>query len=462
MSAVEANHVDTDGSSDQGRARSSRRRGRRRGIEIRAGSVKQARLEAGLSLGQVALGDISRTAIYFVETGKARPSIETLQLIATRTNKPMDFFVGDTGDSAALAEVERLVSIGDNAAAVEAAEALLKRSSDARTVATARLSAAPAHIRLGQPAEARALAAAARAHFESAGDVLMTAESIGWEAAGALMMQDPAALSLAREALARCRSLSPVPANTEAKLLAIVGHAHSFRHEYTEAIQAYEQATAVDTAFTDLRRLSYIYGNLSLAYQETGRYAEAARYLHRALALQETLHDTISIAVSENNLALLLHRQGDLAGAFSYAESSNRRYEELGIDAGRANVLMTLAELELARSNYYAAARWATMARDVARRAGEPVNVGEAHLWLGRVAAARRDYGAADAEFVVAFQIFESADAVEWQARGHTVYAEILEARGDLAAANRHLRLALAAVQAPARPVAETSRAAIA
>src|SRR5437868_14540052 len=73
---------------------SSRRRGRRRGVEIRPGSVKQARLESGLSLGQVARNDISRTAIYFVETGKAKPSIETLRLIAERTTKPLAFFLG--------------------------------------------------------------------------------------------------------------------------------------------------------------------------------------------------------------------------------------------------------------------------------------------------------------------------------------------------------------------------------
>src|SRR5579864_7908168 len=71
----------------------SGRRGRRQGVVIKPGTVKQARLEAGLSLGQVAREDISRTAIYFVETGKAKPSIETLTLIAQRTGKPVDFFL---------------------------------------------------------------------------------------------------------------------------------------------------------------------------------------------------------------------------------------------------------------------------------------------------------------------------------------------------------------------------------
>src|SRR5579872_7580062 len=69
------------------------RRGRRKGVPIKPGTVKQARLEAGLSLGQVARDDISRTAIYFVETGKAKPSMETLTLIAQRTGRPIEFFL---------------------------------------------------------------------------------------------------------------------------------------------------------------------------------------------------------------------------------------------------------------------------------------------------------------------------------------------------------------------------------
>src|SRR5437588_12895641 len=124
---------DSDGSGEQSAAFSSRRRGRRRGIEIRPGAVKQARAEAGLSLGQVAQRDISRTAIYFVETGKAKPSMETLQLIASRTKKPLDFFLGEgteAANEAALADIERMVVTGDNDGAVAAAEDFVARTVD--------------------------------------------------------------------------------------------------------------------------------------------------------------------------------------------------------------------------------------------------------------------------------------------------------------------------------------------
>jgi transcriptional regulator with XRE-family HTH domain len=57
--------------------------------------VRQARLEAGLSLAQVAGDDVSRTFILFVEQGRARPSSTVLRLIARRTGKPTAFFLRD-------------------------------------------------------------------------------------------------------------------------------------------------------------------------------------------------------------------------------------------------------------------------------------------------------------------------------------------------------------------------------
>jgi transcriptional regulator with XRE-family HTH domain len=55
--------------------------------------VKRARVEAGLSLAQVARDDVSRTFLYLVEQGRSRPSKSTLALIARRTHKPIDYFL---------------------------------------------------------------------------------------------------------------------------------------------------------------------------------------------------------------------------------------------------------------------------------------------------------------------------------------------------------------------------------
>src|SRR6195256_6478963 len=161
MSEVHA-HPAADGPREIGKATSGRR-GRRKGVEIKAGTARQARLEAGLSLGQVAGTDISRTAIYFVETGKAKPSMETLKLIASRTGRPLDFFLSrpstmEARSSAVTAEIERLITSGDAAGALTAGEAQLVAERDEEIAARIKFLMATAHLRLAQAVQARRLA----------------------------------------------------------------------------------------------------------------------------------------------------------------------------------------------------------------------------------------------------------------------------------------------------------------
>src|SRR5690242_18537650 len=261
---------EADGSMQHGKATSSRRRGRRRGVEIRPGSVKQARQQAGLSLGQVAREDISRTAIYFVETGKARPSMETLQLIADRTGHPLDFFLAASGEGyfhpeAKIAELERLMSTGDNAGVAAVSEAALAQKSDPETQARIRLIASLAYLRLAQPVVGRRLAVAARAYFEKAEDLARVAECLNNEASAAALMEDPSAVQIAEGALATCRSLKPVPSVLESRILLTLGTALVGSRRWLEAIACYEQAIAANEVVQDLHRLSLLYSGLSLS-----------------------------------------------------------------------------------------------------------------------------------------------------------------------------------------------------
>src|SRR2546423_11048040 len=95
---------------------------RPKGIAVRPDAVRQARLESGLSLADLARGQLTRAAIHLVETGKMRPSMRTLQLIAQRTGRPVSFFIdgpqGSAAQRAARDELSHLVDTGDNAGAV--------------------------------------------------------------------------------------------------------------------------------------------------------------------------------------------------------------------------------------------------------------------------------------------------------------------------------------------------------
>src|SRR5213082_734180 len=93
--------------------------GRRRlpGINLRQGAAKQARLESGLSLAQLGKGHVTAPAIYLIETGRTRPSLPTLEHIARRTGRPVEFFLADPGGVtdetlAGLVELEQMVAAG--------------------------------------------------------------------------------------------------------------------------------------------------------------------------------------------------------------------------------------------------------------------------------------------------------------------------------------------------------------
>jgi tetratricopeptide (TPR) repeat protein/DNA-binding XRE family transcriptional regulator len=464
MPEVQAHPSDADGPSTIGKATSGRR-GRRRGIEIKPGTAKQARLDAGLSLGQVAGGEISRTAIYFVETGKAKPSIETLKLIASRTGRPLDYFLSqpstmEARSTAVTAEIERLITGGDPAGALAAGDAQLGAERDPEIAARIKFMMATAHLRLAQPVQARRLASSARGYFEESGDLLMVAECLGSEASAAYMMQDPGALALAEGALATCRSLKPVPSITESRLLAVLAGVHATNHHWQAAIETYEQAIEAGDMVQDLRRLSIMYSGLSLAYQEVGQLNQAVHYAHRAMAIHETLNDRMSLARSENNLGLVLLRGGDTVKARPHLERSLRLFEETGLDVGKAAPLLSLCELALAESQIEEAARFANEALDLAIRLSEPASVAEAHIWRGLVAAAREDASAVDAEFAASFDVLKEPGASpERSSRAHAHYADILEARGDMAGAIQHLKIA---VGSRASHMAGDSKAAIA
>src|SRR4029077_9270451 len=123
------------------------------------GAVKQARQESGLSLAQVGKGHVTAPAIYLIETGRTRPSLPTLEHIAHRTGKPVEFFLADPGGASdetqtAMVELESMVAEGRNVEAISLGQWLLDRGSSAHRLGRIRYYLGQAHLQLAQPVEA--------------------------------------------------------------------------------------------------------------------------------------------------------------------------------------------------------------------------------------------------------------------------------------------------------------------
>jgi tetratricopeptide (TPR) repeat protein len=231
--------------------------------------------------------------------------------------------------------------------------------------------------------------------------------------------------------------------STEVRILGHIAAIHTLHHEWQEAIGRYEEAVERAGNLRDLSRVARMYNDLSIAYQQTGALAEAAAYLHKAVAIHQMQNDRQELAYSENNLASVLMEQGQLATAERHLQVALKLFDELQLETRRSHVVLSLSELNIARGDYELAERYADQALTLATRNLEPMTAALAHQVLGQMAELRQDQARADDQFSKALAILRGLEIPQRLIECHTKYAEILEDRGDIGKALQHLKAAV-------------------
>ena len=429
------------------------KRGRLKGIEVKPGSVRQARTEAGLSLAGVAGRDLTRAAIHLIETGKSRPSMPTLELISRRTGKPLSYFLapedglGRTGGGAAerrLLEVEHLLESGQMAEAVAAASELLPAVADTWDLGRLHLWIGRAQVHLRQTEPAVGHLRTARDLFERLGDQWLAVEALDWEGSALYIEHDAGCLPVTEEALERARKLEPRDTALEVRILSHLGNIHNLLYDWDGAVKHLQAAIELSDQVRDLGRVARMYQALGISYEGMGRPDQGLGYAQKAMAIYRMLNDQVSIASTENSLGLLMMRMGDQTGAEHHLRASIRHMTDLGITRSMSHSILSLAELQLNRGSLDDADRQVREAMTLAAEHGERLSIGLGHQFLGQIAAARGEEAEADRNFEQALQIFAEEDAAERLVDCRSAYAHLLEDRGDTRGALEQTKLALA------------------
>jgi tetratricopeptide (TPR) repeat protein len=428
----------------------SKYRGRRKGIPVREGSVRQARKEARLSLAQVAGNLVSRTAIHLIETGKSRPSLETLEQIARQTRKPVEFFLLSP-DSAPelterrrdLSELERLTLMREFEKVIDVGPALLQKQWGDEDKALVHFYLGQAYCRLVRPTEALQHLPAAREAFERVGDEWMAVDALDWEASALGLMEDPGAIPLAREALVRCRRLDPKPPQTEARILGHIANMYIVAEAWGEAVRYYEAAVEAAGGVKDLLQLAKMHHGLGTAYQRMQQPAKARQQLDKALALYSIESDLSAVYRLENDLGDLLLHQGQLDSAEQHFRSALAGSTALHMDRrGRGFILANLGEVSLRRGHLEQARQQLLEALDAGTIVGEQLVVASAHALLGQLESRQGDLELSSEHFESAIRILEALDMPDRLRDCHIACAESLYERGDVGSAALHWKAA--------------------
>ncbi len=442
----------------------SRRRAVRRskGVAVRPEAVREARLEKGLSLAEVAGGDLTRAAIHLVETGKMRPSMRTLELIARRTGHPVSFFMVEHGPAEQQAgrdELSRLVDIGANADALALGSRLLAEGLEAGIEADVQFAIGRAHVRLSDGASALRPLSRARDLFERMGDGWMVAHVMDQEAVAMFLVEDPRTLSRALEVLERCERLQPPAPQLRAGILNLLGGIHLRSHDWRNAARFYEMGLEAREGLVSLRLTARLHDGLSIARQRLGDFGASLHSAERASALYAADTDVTGLIRAENNLGYVLLRQGELDAASAHLARALELCDEHEFERrGRAHVLNSIGELHLARGEPELARTHLLRSLDAAQSMGERDSEATARHLLGSACLQLDEEDAAHGWFTSAIELLTQLDLPERLRACSTEYAELLCRRGRVDESIAYWRIAARADEhATGAPAVDTA-----
>ena len=409
-------------------------------MAINPAVLRQARIDARLSLAEVAGGAMTKQAVHLFETGRARPTPDKLRAIVERLgNTSMDAVLAHASEHrmAELAEQRRYGDLEQLAR-----QTLRQKGGTHRARAMANFYAARAVLdRL--PNRALTLFRRARRQLLRAGEPWLAAEAMDWEAAALYLLQDPNAVEVGQQALQRYRALPDRQSHVEARMLEHIGTYRLQRGEHVPAIRCYREAIEVAGSRLDLARLAHIYHGLAEGCRQAGEVRQALDYMERTVHFYRTEHDvrgpvSANLARAENDYGVHLMRLGRWERAEEMIRAALEHYAEIGVEPGRAHALLSMGELNQLRGRPREALEWTFQAVGHAERLGETAALASAHQQMGDIWLAAGEHDRFEACFERALEILDGTGLRELRAecaarreRGRAASRSACAAGGD-------------------------------
>jgi tetratricopeptide (TPR) repeat protein len=411
--------------------------------------VRTARRELGLSQAQLAGEELTKGFISQLESGQVRPSIRSLQLIASRLSKPLDYFLGD----------ERLETHKRVAFHRLAAEAAVERRE---------WSAVGEHVREGLDAGATAgerasllqllgSAEVAVRSFERAFELitealnLVTVESDPQLVAQLFYLRGSAYAGLAQlpaatESYEACRDVIErfelVDPRLRARVCISLGTMYRRLGRASKAIASYETALSLATRSSEMELAARGYMGVAVTHYDSGELEAAIAAYQRALELFRRIQDVDFELNASQSIADIQLESGDVATAKASAERVLSRAVEVGNARNASIAEVILSRVALREGRPDEALRKASHAEQVLR---ETKDRGQQADALGAMAAAYEGLGKtdeADAAYKASIDMYTSVNNYADRSEMAAEYARVLKARGEIDQAFAMLELA--------------------
>jgi len=409
--------------------------------------VRSARRERGMSQAQLAGEELTKGFISQVESNLVRPSVRSLQIIAARLGKSLDYFLGDVPLAtekrlafhrlAAEAAAERhdwQVVRDEVGAGLECVPPKRERAALLRLLAQADLAAAQREPAFDRINEALSL-------LDTTTDAAEVArlQHLRGVAYGQLNQYLAAAEALeqARDTMERHEVIDP---RQRARVLVALGTVYRRLGRTAKAMQTYSSALDLASASSELRVAAQGYMGVAVSLYDSGELDAAIHNYRRALDLFERVEDRAFELSVLHSLAAIQFERGAADEAQVLAVRSLDLAKMAGDERVEAAAQVILARITLAAGDPEAALELAklaekTLAMDRVQRADALRVIGAAHDAL-------KAYPASDRAYKKAIELLGEVDDRPDRSAFAAEYAKKLRARGDVDSAFHYLELA--------------------
>ncbi len=359
--------------------------------------IRQMRQNRGLTQEQLADGKLTKSFISLLERGAAKPSVDTLLVLARRLGTSVDGLLGSEGhlpDQAAI----NLLALSADAMRKRRMGLAASLHGAARFVAESYNLEEP----LREVTLQEAQLALERRDFELAtqkvneGLQQCAGAKDRWRTGRALVLLGRLqlvrrelleAVKTLEQALAALRQAkaSRDPARSEA--LIFLGTALAYLGKHDLAMKHYVEAADAQATHQDPVLRGRALWGLGLACRRLGDLDRAAKCLSEAKEVFEAAEELPDLAGVLHNIGQLLYEQRRYADALRHLSHALRVKEQLNMRITRATTLTEIARVHLATNNLEDAAAMAEQAIKAAQDAPDVMEGAEARTVLAAVCA---------------------------------------------------------------------------
>ncbi len=411
--------------------------------------VRAARRELGLSQSQLAGTELTKGFISQIESGLVRPSVRSLQVIANRLGKSLDYFLGDeplaTGKRREFHQLAALAAFEsrdwDSARASLAAAFAESPTGTER----ARLYAIQARISIANHEFEHAFDDVANGlggldpdrEPEVVADLLYRRGHAYVELGQLGAAAD--AFEAARELIERHEITDP---RLRAQLLVALGTTYRRLNRTSKAVATYEAALAIASRSSLLELSARSLMGVAVTLYDSGEYDGAINSYRRALDIWQRLSDVSFELSTMHSLAAVYFEAGDPARAREVAQLCLDRARAAEDARNAAVAEVELARVALSEGDARGSLELATAAERSLAQLGDLHQEAWALRAMGAATDALGDHAASDAAYRRAIDVAASIDHLAARSAIAAEYAQKLRARGELDQAFEMLDLA--------------------